>query len=144
MSKTKPASCTLAITVLLLMVTEQSHTNTSEQQSTERPSLSLRVRPEFNSGRGLVRASLEIRGGSDNYEEFYCPALEWEWGDDTFSEAKRDCAPYETEKSSIERWFRAQHTYHRSGIFKVTLRLKKRDQTVGLASANVQIRQVRR
>ena len=89
MSKTKPASCTLAITALLFMATEQSQTNTSEQQSTERPSLSLRVRPELNSGRrGLVRASLEIRGGSDNYEEFYCPALEWDWGDDTISEAK--------------------------------------------------------
>lgn len=144
MSKSKSASCTLVIAVLLFMATEQSHTSTSGQQSTERPSLSLRVRPELNSGKGLVRASLEIRGGSDNYEEFYCPALEWDWGDDTFSEAKRDCAPYETDKSSIERWFRAQHTYHRSGVFKVTLRLKKRDRVVGLASSNIQIRQVRR
>tara|TARA_B100001123_G_scaffold431000_1_gene551805 strand:+ start:1511 stop:1948 length:438 start_codon:yes stop_codon:yes gene_type:complete len=145
MSKTKPASCTLAIVALLLVVTEQSYTNTSEQQDTERPSLSLRVRPELNSGRkGLVRASLEIRGGSDNYEEFYCPALEWEWGDDTFSEAKRDCEPYEPGKSSIQRWFRAQHTYHESGVFKVILRLKKRDRVVGLASSNIQIRQVRR
>lgn len=145
MSKTNPASYTLAIAALLLMVTEQSYTNSSEQQDTERPSLSLRVRPELNSGRrGLVRASLEIRGGSDNYEEFYCPALEWDWGDDTISEAKRDCAPYETDKSSIERWFRAQHTYHESGVFKVTLRLKKRDRVVGLASSNIQIRQVRR
>ena len=145
MSKTNPASYTLAIAALLLMVTEQSYTNSSEQQDTERPSLSLRVRPELNSGRrGLVRASLEIRGGSDNYEEFYCPALEWDWGDDTISEAKRDCAPYETDKSSIERWFRAQHTYHESGVFKGTLRLKKRDRVVGLASSNIQIRQVRR
>ena len=144
MLKTKPASCTLAITVLLLMVTEQSHTNTSEQQSTERPSLSLRVSQEFNSRRGLVRASLEIRGGSDNYEEFYCPALEWDWGDDTFSEAKRDCEPYEADKSMIERWFRGQHTYHASGVFKVTLRLKKRGQVVGFATSNVQIQQVRR
>lgn len=144
MSKTKSVSYTLVITALLFMANEQSHTSNSEQQSTERPSLSLRVRQEFNSRRGLVRASLEIRGGSDNYEEFYCPALEWDWGDDTFSEAKRDCEPYETDKSTIQRWFGAQHTYYESGVFKVTLRLKKRDQVVGFATSNIQIQQVRR
>jgi hypothetical protein len=144
MSKTKSVSCTLVIALLLFIVNEQSHTRTNEQQSTERPSLSLRVRSESNSRRGLVRASLEIRGGSDNYEEFYCPALEWDWGDDTFSEAKRDCEPYEADKSMIKRWFRGQHTYHESGVFKVTLRLKKRGQVVGLATSNVQIQQVRR
>ena len=67
MSKTNPASYTLAIAAFLLMVTEQSYTNSSEQQDTERPSLSLRVRPEQKSGTsGLVRASLEILVGRDN------------------------------------------------------------------------------
>ena len=36
----------------------------------------------------------ELTGGADDYEDYYCAKIEWDWGDDTRSEAGYDCEPY--------------------------------------------------
>ena len=53
----------------------------------------------------------EIKGGANDYEDFYCASVEWEWGDDTKSESKADCDPYEAGKSEIKRRFVMEHTF---------------------------------
>ena len=42
-----------------------------------------------------VVLTAELTGGANDFEEFYCGAVEWEWGDGTKSESSSDCAPYE-------------------------------------------------
>ena len=59
----------------------------------------------------------ELRGGADDYEEFYCGSVEWDWGDDTKSESKTDCEPYEAGKSEIKRRFTIDHTYNIAGEY---------------------------
>lgn len=110
------------------------------QEENKKPSLSLKVSPPIAFSPARVRVVAEIRGGADDYREYYCPTIEWDWGDGTISENTQDCDPYEAGRSTIRRRFSAQHTYRMAGNFKVYFRLKRKDKTMGAASASVQIR----
>ena len=54
----------------------------------------------------------ELVGGADDFEEYYCPTIEWEWGDGTTSESNVDCAPYEAGKSAIRRRYTSRARLH--------------------------------
>jgi len=106
----------------------------------KKPSLSLKATPPIAFSPARVRAVAEIRGGPDDYEDFYCPTIEWEWGDGTSSENASDCDPYEAGKSSIRRRFTAEHIYRLPGNFKVLFRIKRKDKAIATTSTNVQVR----
>ena len=86
-----------------------------------------------------VVLTAELTGGANDFEEFYCPSVEWEWGDGTKSESSSDCAPYEPGKSEIKRRFTVEHVF-RAGAYRVMFHLKRRDKSVGGASVNIQVR----
>lgn len=106
----------------------------------KKPSLSLKATPPISFSPARVRVAAEIRGGADDYQEYYCPTVEWEWGDGTFSENAQDCDPYEAGKSTIRRHFSAEHTFRTAGTYKVFFRLKRKDKIVAATSATVQVR----
>jgi hypothetical protein len=106
----------------------------------KRPSLSLKANPMVAFAPAKVALSAEVKGGANDNEEFYCPAIEWEWGDETFSESKNDCAPYEAGKSEIRRRFTTTRVYKLEGSYNITLRLKKKDKVIASSTVNVQIR----
>jgi hypothetical protein len=81
----------------------------------------------------------ELAGGANDFEEYYCPTAVWEWGDETRSESTLDCEPYEAGKSEIRRRFTAQHTFQRSGNYKVYFRLKRGDKAVANATITIYI-----
>ena len=87
-----------------------------------------------------VVLTAELTGGANDFEEFYCGAIEWEWGDGTKSESAADCAPYEAGKSEIKRRFTVEHMFQRPGNFRVMFHLKRRDKAVGNATINIQVR----
>jgi hypothetical protein len=58
----------------------------------------------------------ELLGGPNDYEDFYCPTTEWDWGDGTLSESTLDCAPYESGKSEIKRRFTSSTSFVRETI----------------------------
>lgn len=107
---------------------------------TKKPSLSLRVTPPVGFAPLKTRLVVEVRGGADDYEDFYCPTIEWDWGDGTVSANAEDCDPYEAGKSMIKRRFAIDHTFQQPGSFRIAFRLKKRDRVVGMSSVNVQVR----
>ena len=82
----------------------------------------------------------ELKGGADDSEEFYCPTVEWEWGDGTTSSAEADCNPYEAGKSQIKRRYTVEHQFRNAGGFKISLRLKKGSKVTAMANAVVQVR----
>src|SRR4029450_8488494 len=69
----------------------------------ERPSLSLRVTPQPVMAPARVTGSAELRGGSNNFEEYYCVTVEWDWDDGTLSQSTADCDPFEPGKTEIRR-----------------------------------------
>jgi hypothetical protein len=105
-----------------------------------RPKVSLKAQPMIAMSPARVVLTAELTGGANDFEEFYCPSVEWDWGDDTRSEASADCDPYQPGKSEIKRRFTVEHMYRRAGNYRIAFRLKRHDKIVGAATTNVQIR----
>ena len=101
-----------------------------EKTEPKRPSLSLKASPGTGMVPIRVTATAEFKGGDDNYQDYYCPTIEWNWGDGTVSEAANDCDPYEAGVSTIRRRFTQSHMYKRSGAFRIVFRLKNRDKVL--------------
>jgi hypothetical protein len=104
-----------------------------------RPKLTLRATPVIAMAPARVVFTAELTGGANDFEEFYCGAVEWEWGDGTKSESASDCAPYEPGKSEIKRRFTVEHVF-RAGAYRVMFHLKRHDKAVGNATINIQVR----
>ena len=122
------------------MCVTTGHTLYAQQKAAKKPSLSLKATPTLGFSPMRVRAVTEIREGSDDYEDFYCPSVEWDWGDGTHSESTIDCAPYEAGKSEIKRRFTVEHVF-RAGVYKVMFRLKRHERALATATVNIQVRQ---
>jgi hypothetical protein len=105
-----------------------------------KPSISVKVTPVMAFSPARMVLTAELRGGADDYEDFYCASVEWDWGDDTRSESKTDCEPYEAGKSEIKRRFTIEHVFNTSGDFRVEFRLKQKNKIVGRGTADVKIR----
>lgn len=106
----------------------------------KRPKLSVKASPAMAVSPARVVASADVDGGPDDFEEFYCASIEWDWGDDTKSNNTADCDPYEPGKSQIKRRFTADHVYRTSGEYRIQFRLKQKNKSVGSASTSVRIR----
>ena len=106
----------------------------------KKPSISVKANPPVGFAPLRVVVTAELKGGANDFEDFYCASVEWDWGDDTKSESKTDCEPYEAGKSEIKRRFTIDHTYNIAGEYRVEFRLKQKDKVVARGSADVKIR----
>jgi hypothetical protein len=134
------ASCTLVAVVALALPSTGALSAQREGNEDQKPSLSLRATPPVGFSPLRVRVVVDARGGSDNYADFYCPSVEWDWGDGTVSEASADCDPYEAGKSTIQRRWSSEHIFRQAGGFKIVFRLKQKNKAVAVSSAQVQVR----
>ena len=110
------------------------------EQGNKKPSLTLKATPAVSFAPARIVVVAEVKGGANDFEEFYCPSVEWEWGDLTTSTAEADCEPYEIGKSEIKRRYTVEHRYKNPGAFKIVLRLKKANKIIATANAMVQVR----
>jgi hypothetical protein len=106
----------------------------------DKPKLSVKVNPSMAVAPARVVASADLTGGAPDSEELYCPAIEWDWGDDTRSTTSADCDPYQAGKSEIRRRFTADHVYQMGGTFRIQLRLTRKNKAIVSAGTSVQIR----
>ena len=105
----------------------------------EQPKLKLSAKPALGMSPARVVLTADLNGGPNDSEDYYCPTIEWDWGDGTMSESSSDCQPYEPGKSEIRRRYAIEHIFH-AGNFRVVLRLKKRDKMVTSATVVIEIR----
>jgi hypothetical protein len=127
----------LAFSALILV---PSHALEAREQGNKKPSLSLKATPAISFAPARIVIVAEVKGGSNDFEDFYCPTVEWDWGDDTTSTVDSDCAPYSAGKSEIRRRYTVEHRYKNAGAYKIILRLKKGEKIVAAANAQVQVR----
>jgi hypothetical protein len=139
MAHSRRAVCTLAA-VFGLVVSAGIVAGAQREGETQKPSLSLRATPPVGFSPLRVRLVVDVRGGAEDFQDFYCPGIEWEWGDGTQSESSEDCEPYEAGKSTIRRRFSTEHTFRQPGSYQIFFRLKQRTRVVAATSANVQVR----
>jgi hypothetical protein len=104
----------------------------------DRPKLSLKANPMVSRSPSRVVLTVELTGGANDYEAYYCPTVEWDWGDGTESESTLDCDPYEPGKSEIKRRFTVEHVF-RAGNHRVTFRLKRHDKPLTATSVQIQV-----
>jgi hypothetical protein len=127
----------LAFSALLII---PSALQARAQGSNKKPSLSLKATPAVSFAPARVVVVAEVKGGADDNEEFYCPTVEWEWGDFTTSTAEADCEPYEAGKSQIRRRYTVEHQFKNPGSFRIRLVLKKGAKLIATANTLVQVR----
>ncbi|MBI4477171.1 MAG: PKD domain-containing protein [Acidobacteria bacterium] len=111
----------------------------SDDSKNKKPSLSLKANPTIGFAPMRSFLTAELRGGANDYEEYYCPTVEWDWGDGTRSESTADCDPYEAGKSEIKRHFAVQHVFRLGGTYAVRIRLKRKDKVLVSASTTLRI-----
>jgi len=138
--------CSMAVGCLAIagslgraQTSDQTDKETAKQSEAKRPKISLRAQPSVGVAPFRVVLTGELQGGADDFEEFYCPTIEWAWGDDTTSESTLDCEPYEAGKSQIKRRFTVEHMFRREGAYKVYFHLKRKAKMLASASVTVQV-----
>jgi hypothetical protein len=105
-----------------------------------KPNISVKANPVIAFSPARVVVTADLKGGANDYQDFYCPSIEWEWGDGTISEDSADCDPYEAGKSEIKRHFTASKVFQISGDYRVQFKIKKKDKTIAVAGTDVKIR----
>jgi hypothetical protein len=121
--------------LILVLAVAQS---TGAESKLRKPRLDLRATPRVAFSPAYVLLTAELVGG-DEVEEFYCPGLEWNWGDGGKSVRESDCPPFEPGSGLIRR-FSAEHGYRRAGDYEITVTLRRANRSVAMASARVNVR----
>ena len=118
---------------------QKADKDAKDNPDAKRPKVSLKATPVISMSPARIVLTAEITGGANDFEDFYCPTVQWEWGDGTQSESTNDCAPYEPGKTEIKRRFTVEHVF-RAGAYRVMFRLKRHDKAVGFATVSIQVR----
>lgn len=129
----------LLVMPALTMGADQRADDKKDKDQDKRPKVSLSARPIVSVSPSRVSLTAELQGGPNDSEEYYCPTIEWDWGDGTMSESSNDCEPYEPGKSQIRRRYTVQHLF-RAGSYRITFRVKKRDKVLSAATTNIEVR----
>lgn len=130
----------LAVTLGIVASDVPADAGQRAAEDNKKPSVALRATPPVGFAPLKVRVVADVKGGADDYEDFYCATVEWDWADGTTSGSSEDCNPYEPGKSKIQRRFSAEHTFRQGGEYDVVLRLKQKNRVVGYSKATVRVR----
>jgi hypothetical protein len=118
---------------------QKSGKDAKDNPNANRPKITLKAQPVIAMSPARVVLTAELVGGADDFEDFYCATVPWEWGDGTQSESTNDCPPYESGKSELKRHFTVEHVFN-TGAWHVNFRLKRQNKTLGVATVSLQIR----
>jgi hypothetical protein len=124
--------------VVPLLVLALAGPGQTAEPRTRKPRLEIRATPRIAFPPVNVLLVAELVGGEE-LEDFYCPALEWDWGDGARSASESDCPPFQP-GAEFSRRFSATHAYSRPGDYQVKVRLRRADRSLAAASASVIVR----
>jgi len=104
----------------------------------KKPRLDVRVSPRVVMSPARVLVVVELVGGDDT-EEYYCPGLNWDWGDGSRSFRESDCEPFEA-GGSLERRFSATHVYGSPGDYSIRVTLRRAERDLASNSTQLMVR----
>ena len=139
--RTSAVLCATAVILAAAAATPMRAQNSEAKGKSEpkRPSLNVKATPGTGMVPVRITVAAELKGGDDDYAEYYCPTIEWNWGDGTISESTNDCDPYEAGKSQIKRRYTVSHSYKRSGAYRISFRLKNGEKVLAAATTIVRL-----
>ena len=62
---------------------QQPGKSAKDKDQDKRPSLKLSARPALGMSPARVVLTADLNGGPNDAEDYYCPSIEWDWGDGT-------------------------------------------------------------
>jgi hypothetical protein len=127
----------LAVTLAAAPLQRDNKSNPKDTDA-RRPRLTLKAQPTVAIAPARVVLQAELAGGANDFEEYYCPTVDWDWGDGTESESTSDCQPYQAGKTEIKRRFTVEHVF-RAGSHHISFRLKRNDKVLTSASVSIQV-----
>lgn len=128
----------LCVTATVFAAAGQQDNKNATPGDVKAPKLTLKAQPTVSISPARVVLTADLTGGPNDYQDFYCPTVEWDWGDGTTSASTFDCEPYQAGKSEIKRHFTVVHVF-RAGAYQVVFRLKRNDKTLASASVLLQV-----
>jgi hypothetical protein len=137
-ARTGTAGLVVALAAATTFAQQKDDKNVAKDET--RPKLTLKAQPMMAIAPARIVFTAELSGGANDLQEYYCPTVEWEWGDDTRSEATSDCEPYEAGKSEIKRRFTIEHQYKHGANYRVVFRLKRGAKSFAQATVSIQVR----
>jgi len=111
-----------------------------------KPSVSIKTNPAMGFAPMRVVMTADIKGGADDYAEFYCATVEWDIvaldgkGDGNKSEQRLECDPYEPGKSEIKRRYVREQIFRFPGEYTIRFNLKQKDKVVGGGRTSLRVR----
>jgi hypothetical protein len=123
---------------LLLAAALAAPATAGDARVARKPRLDLRASPRMALLPVDVFVIAELVGG-DETEEFYCPAIEWEWGDGNRSAQESDCPPFRP-GIGLARLHSARHAYRRAGEYSIRVTLRRVGRALAAATTQVDIR----
>lgn len=131
----------LATAVLASVVAAGGPVNAGQRNDDNRkPSVAFKATPPVGFTPLKVRVVVDLKGGADDYADFYCATVEWDWADGNISGSGEDCDPYQAGKSEIQRRFTAEHTFRQAGEYDIAFRLKQKNRVVAYSRGTVRVR----
>ena len=122
----------------LLFVIAAAASTGADAGKLRKPRLDLRATPRMAFSPAYVLLTAELVGG-DEVEDYYCPGLEWSWGDGGKSVRESDCPPFQP-GSELVRHFSAEHGYSHAGEYEITVTLRRASKSLAVATARVDVR----
>ena len=104
--------------------------------ASKKPGLNVKVYPliGFSPIGALVSAQLT----GEESQDFYCPGIEWNWGDGTKAYQESDCSPWEGHEDYPRFWSK-KHVYG-YGDYTITVNLQKSGKTLLAGTTFLQVR----
>ena len=130
----------LAVALSPLLALDSVAAQGADADKPKKLSLDMRITPVVSFAPSRVRAIAELKLPDDRTAEFYCAAIEWDWGDLTESEESNECEPYEAGVSQVKRVFTAEHVFQSGGRYRVQIRLKRNRKVIASTSTIVTVR----
>ena len=134
-----PRIVVVATIACISLLTGPLSAGPQDSDEKKRPKITVRASPQAGFSPLRIVLTAELKGGDNDYQEFYCPTVEWIWGDDTRAQTTGDCDPYEAGKSEIRRRYTVSRVFNISGEYRVEFRLKQKDKYVGSGSILVRV-----
>ena len=106
----------------------------------DKPSIEVKSSPSMGFAPFRTVLTVDVKGGPDDFEQYYCASVEWDLGDGTKAEQQLDCDPYEAGKSQIKRRYVREQVFNSPGEFRVMFRLKQKSKVVGTGQTTVRVR----
>ncbi len=121
----------------VLLATCMALTSGAETKG-KRPRLDVKGLPRMAFAPVTIFFTAELVGG-DDLEEYYCPEIEWDWGDGGKSVIEGDCPPFEA-GAKIERRYTGEHEYRVSGSYDIKATLRRSGRSFAAQTIRITVK----